>query len=224
MISITQKSFLTLSFASFLVIIITCYGIFYYKDYEFSFLILNIFLAWIPFFLSFLITSVYISGLKRSLKIYLLIPVFILWIIFYPNIPYIMTDVIHIRSLDYLKMENNIFVYSQKMIRWYELIEITLSVFLSIVMGFFSLFNIQRLIERHKVLSWAFVIIVSFFSGVGIYFGRFLRLNSWQILSIFSTENFSFVFKRLNFFIEFTIFFTLFWLFIYTVIYLLEKR
>ncbi len=223
MIPIAQKSFLTLSFASFLAIVIVFYGVFCYKDYEFLFLIVNILLAWIPFFLSFLIAYIHASG--KRLLFYLLIPLIILWFIFYPNIPYILTDTIHIRSLDYIKMDKNIFVYDQNIIRWYELIEILFATFLSIVMGFISLFNIQKTIkERHKILSWAFVVIISFLSGAGIYFGRFLRLNSWQILSLFNFENFAFILKHLHFFIEFITFFAILWLSIYTVIYLLIKR
>ncbi|HEU24427.1 MAG TPA: DUF1361 domain-containing protein [Mesoaciditoga lauensis] len=225
MIPITQKSFLTLSFASFLAIGVIYYGISCYKDYEFSFLILNIFIAWIPFSLSFLITRIYNSRLKKISKLYLLTPVLILWLIFYPNIPYILTDVIHIRSLDYIKMENSIFVYNQNIIRWYELIQITFAVFLSIAMGFISLFNIQKIIEeKDRALGWIFVITISFFSGIGIYFGRFLRLNSWQILNLFNAGNLSFIIKHLEFFTAFITFFALSWLFIYMVIYLLTKR
>ncbi|MCL5033315.1 MAG: DUF1361 domain-containing protein, partial [Thermotogae bacterium] len=139
---------------------------------------------------------------------------------FYPNAPYLMTDIIHIRTNDYTVLKDHVFVYSFKFLPWFELAQFILITFIGIVIGFFSLFIIHRIFDdRNKIVSWIFVIFVSMMSGFGIYVGRFLRLNSWEILNIFSTV------KGFEFFkiIEFSSFFGIIWFLIYLSLYMLDQ-
>lgn len=220
-----KRAFLISLIASCFLILTLIYDIYFRNEWQFSFLILNICLAWIPFFLSFFIPNIRKLKLGAPLKLCLLITISFLWFIFYPNIPYILTDIIHIQSRAYLKLENDIFVYNENIILWYELVQVVFTIFLSIIIGFISLFNIQKMIEqKSKILSWISVLITSLFAGVGTYFGRFLRLNSWQIFELSDQKNLSFLFAHLSNFIEFTLLFGILWFSIYIVMYLSMKR
>jgi uncharacterized membrane protein len=53
------------------------------------------------------------------------------------------------------------------------------------LLGVVSLYLMQRLVERAlgTGLGWWFVLGVTALASVGIYVGRFLRWNSWQVFS-----------------------------------------
>ena len=192
----------------------------FYKNWQTAFLLLNLFLAWIPLLLSFLIFFIYKSGIRPVLKSTFMMLFGVVWLFFYPNAPYLMTDIIHIRTNDYTVLKDHVFVYSFKFLSWFELAQFILITFIGIVIGFFSLFIIHRIFDdRNKIVSWIFVIFVSMMSGFGIYVGRFLRLNSWEILNIFSTV------KGFEFFkiIEFSSFFGIIWFLIYLSLYMLDQ-
>lgn len=192
----------------------------FYKNWQTAFLLLNLFLAWIPLLLSFLIFFIYKSGIRPVLKSTFMMLFGVVWLFFYPNAPYLMTDIIHIRTNDYTVLKDHVFVYSFKFLPWFELAQFILITFIGIVIGFFSLFIIHRIFDdRNKIVSWIFVIFVSMMSGFGIYVGRFLRLNSWEILNIFSTV------KGFEFFkiIEFSSFFGIIWFLIYLSLYMLDQ-
>src|ERR1035437_3182424 len=56
---------------------------------NFLYLIWNLFLAWIPYI---------ISGffIKKEMTVGGFIPIFIVWLLFFPNAPYVLTDVWHL--------------------------------------------------------------------------------------------------------------------------------
>jgi uncharacterized membrane protein len=56
--------------------------------------------------------------------------------------------------------------------------------FTGFLLGFVSLYLMQSLVaeQRGKAASWAFVLGVAGLSGFGVYLGRFLRWNSWDVL------------------------------------------
>ena len=51
-------------------------------------------------------------------------------------------------------------------------------------MGYLSLIDVQRIVERNfsSLIGWLFAVVSLLLSGVGIYLGRFLRWNSWDVL------------------------------------------
>lgn len=133
-------------------------------------LIWNLFLAWIPFILAYM---AFILSWRRLL-VYLVIPVFaFLWLIFFPNAPYILTDLQHLSQLPALAPI------------WYDVIMLVWFSWTGMLLGIVSLNMMQEIVRREfsRLLGWLFFLIVSGLSGVGVYFGRFIRLNSWDIFS-----------------------------------------
>src|SRR6185503_5652035 len=67
---------------------------------------------------------------------------------------------------------------------WGDLVLILLFALIGLVLGFLSLFLMQRLVARRYgwPAGWLFVGVVAGLSGFGIYAGRFLRWNSWDVV------------------------------------------
>ncbi len=61
-------------------------------DFYFLFLPWNLFLAWVPFFLS---SRSYQNCLEEKSKLKSVL-LWVLWFLFYPNAPYIITDLVHL--------------------------------------------------------------------------------------------------------------------------------
>ncbi len=132
-------------------------------------LVWNLFLAWIPFVLAYL---AYIFSWRRSLM-YIVIPTFaFLWLIFFPNAPYILTDLQHLSQ------------GSNSVPLWYDVILLIWFSWTGMLLGIVSLNLMQAIIKRqiNRPAGWVFVILVAGLSSVGLYVGRFIRLNSWDVL------------------------------------------
>lgn len=132
-------------------------------------LIWNLFLAWIPFMLAYFAHAV--SWRKASL--YLIIPLIaFLWLIFFPNAPYMLTDL------------QDLTRRAAGAPLWYDVIMIVWTSWTGTLLGVISLYLMQDIIIRRfgRTTGWVFVFVISILSSFGIYIGRFVRLNSWDIL------------------------------------------
>jgi len=132
----------------------------------FFFLNWNLFLAWIPLALSsFLVAFTIRSKVSLSLII-------VVWILFFPNSPYILTDLFH------LKVRSAIPI-------WYDLIVILSYAWTGLVCGFISLNDIEKRLSEYCQGTVINGIVISFLfmSSFGVYLGRFLRWNSWDVLN-----------------------------------------
>jgi uncharacterized membrane protein len=137
---------------------------------RYAFLIWNLFLAWIPFIIAYF---TYTITLKRKL-IYVVIPMAaFLWLIFFPNAPYILTDFQHLANR------------SHELPIWYDVMMLIWFAFTGLLLGIVSLFLMQEIMRREfgRWAGWGFVAVVTLLSSAGIYVGRFLRWNSWDIFS-----------------------------------------
>ena len=131
---------------------------------DYLFLIWNLFLAGIPFLLSSFI-------LKRQIKEkWKLIPLVILIVLFLPNSPYIITDFSHL-----LNTETHVF--------WFDIILIMLSAMNGLLFFLFTLHNLNKIFRLHlskeKTAKVLFILLP--LSAYGVFIGRFLRWNSWDI-------------------------------------------
>lgn len=134
----------------------------------FVFLIWNLILAAIPFLIS---SSIKFSNRYRNTK-WLLLPALSLWLLFFPNAPYIITDLFHLKFRAPIPM-------------WYDTILLFSAAWNGILLAFVSLYDIENLISRvyKKSYSHLFVIAALALSSLGIYIGRYLRWNSWDIIT-----------------------------------------
>jgi len=136
------------------------------KSFFFLFLIWNIFLAIIPYTITiYLNTKPNLSKLKLGFW-------FLVWLAFLPNAPYIVTDLIHIRS------GNNALL-------WLDVLVVLSFALSGLFLFYLSILDMQRLIfKKFKRLPIkAATTLVLFLCGFGVYLGRFLRYNSWEIIS-----------------------------------------
>lgn len=131
------------------------------------FLIWNLFLAYTPLaVVSYLQND--IKLMERKLWFYLL---FFSWLVLLPNAPYLITDFIH------LKKESTVPVWFDVLL----LISFSVSGLLFGLTSMKKMFTIL-MVKFNPLLSWFIMALVCVLSGFGIYMGRFLRFNSWDIL------------------------------------------
>lgn len=138
----------------------------YTGKYAFIFLVWNLFLAWIPFMISELFKRL-VNAVKWKQVI-----VFISWILFFPNALYIVTDLIH------LDQETSV-------PKWYDAVLLFSSSAIGVIMAFVSLLRIEKFLafKFNRRLVEFIVFAILFLGSFGVYLGRFLRWNSWDIVS-----------------------------------------
>lgn len=128
----------------------------------------NLFLAWIPWFMALLAERAYRKAGRMTLLVVLCAAV---WLLFFPNAPYIVTDFLHLQPRPPVPM-------------WFDLFLLFTFAWAGLFLGFCSLYTMQRLVAARagRFLGWAFTAVVLALSSFGIYLGRFLGWNSWDIL------------------------------------------
>jgi uncharacterized membrane protein len=127
----------------------------------------NLFLAWIPFGLALVIYSRARAG--ASLR--LLLPLGALWLVFFPNAPYLVTDLKHLAPGGSVPL-------------LYDVLLLSTTAWAGLLLGLTSLFLIHAVARRltGAVNAWALVVGVLALSSFGIYLGRVQRWNSWDVL------------------------------------------
>jgi uncharacterized membrane protein len=103
---------------------------------------------------------------------------FLVFIAFLPNAPYVLTDVIHL--IEDIRTNNSVWLITLVLIPQYLLF--TLVGFEAYVL---SLINLGEYLKRQgwgKFVLWV-ELTLHFLSAIGIYLGRFLRFNSWDIIT-----------------------------------------
>lgn len=146
--------------------------IFHYRVYKP--MLLNLALAWIPIIcvgcalLIFLLQTG--SG---GISIWGTLILLVVWFVFFPNSTYLVTEFHH------LKEDVNTVPF------WFDTIVILSLALCGVILGSFSLLLVQRLLLFYmpEIYTWLILIVYLFVSNIGIYIGRFLRFNSWDILA-----------------------------------------
>ncbi len=133
------------------------------------FMVWNLMLAWIPMLFAFATYRVHRSGTKRRL---LFAFCALTWFFFFPNAPYIITDFVH---LD--------FNYNPVLL-WIDLFNIASFAWTGLCLGYVSLCLMQEIVTARygRTLGWFFVLGMLALGSLGIYMGRVLRWNSWDVL------------------------------------------
>ncbi len=175
------------------------------------FLVWNLFLACLPYAIALIL-----SLRKTNHLVFWL--AFIVWLVFLPNSPYILTDLQHIRLSTLQSV-------------WFDVLLILSFAINGLIIGFASLWIMQKLLRDRfsKGITNFFINIILLLCGFGIYLGRVLRWNSWDILQN-PMGILSDIFKRVLFPIEhintwsFTIGFGGFLIITYRLIQQYQKR
>ena len=137
----------------------------------FLFLIWNIFLACIPYFIT--------SGLVRrpewvkQKKIF--VPIFLVWLLFVPNSFYIITDLYHLGDH-----------YNDRQVpQWFDLAMILSYVWNGLLLGVLSVRQMEKMVLPHMSFreELFFLYPVMWLNALGVYTGRYLRYNSWDVLT-----------------------------------------
>lgn len=163
----TTASFQKILFAFFAFIgALLVVRILYTGSLLYLFLVWNIFLAWIPFSVSSLFRKIIDkSRWKQAL-------LFCCWLAFFPNALYIVTDLVH------LQMESTV-------PKWFDAVLLFSSSVVGLMMAFISLYRVEKYLQGivHKKMLSPLIILILFLGSFGVYLGRFLRWNSWDIIS-----------------------------------------
>lgn len=162
--------FFLLAGASILSVALYRFRGFWYDEDGFRFLEWNLFLAWIPLGAAYF---AWVLSLGRK-WLYIVIPfIAIVWIIFLPNAPYIITDFKHLTDP---RADVPIW-FDVMMLMWFS--------WTGMLLGVVSLYLMQDIVHKEfgRWVSWIMVLIVSALSGLGVYIGRFIRWNSWDIFT-----------------------------------------
>jgi len=140
---------------------------FFSESLFFIFLNWNLFLAFIPWAVSSLII---LNKNFRSNKIALLLLLGI-WLLFFPNAPYILTDLFHLRLRESAPI-------------WFDLGIVLAFAWTGLTFGFISLMDIESIVSEYTNTKIARVIsfVLLFVGSFGVYIGRYLRWNSWDII------------------------------------------
>ncbi len=135
-------------------------------DSFYIFLVWNLFLAGIPF----AITQLF--QVNKKLRSHRFTPAiaFCIWLLFLPNSPYIITDLVHLQN----ELSSMV---------WLDLFLVFVFAFNGLLLGLLSMLDMFALIREQygKRIATYTLFCVCLLCGYGIYLGRFLRFNSWDI-------------------------------------------
>ncbi|MEO8711828.1 MAG: DUF1361 domain-containing protein, partial [Parafilimonas sp.] len=125
----------------------------------------NLFLALIP---------VYFSGLllKQKTLNYKSILLLGLWLLFLPNAPYLVTDIFHFEARPPVPL-------------WFDLMLVVSGAWNGILLCMISLFRVEKFLNTRCKTKYteAIIFLLLIFCGYGIYIGRYLRYNSWDVVT-----------------------------------------
>jgi uncharacterized membrane protein len=131
-------------------------------------LVWNLFLAWIPFVVAIHVYDSYGRGAGRVQ----LWTAGALWLVFFPNAPYIVTDYKYLRDWTGAPI-------------WFDVVLVSAAAWCGLLLGFISLYLMQAVVRKAigTVNAWLFALAVLALSSFGIYLGRFQRWNSWDVFT-----------------------------------------
>jgi len=127
----------------------------------------NLLLAAIP-----LVCSTLLAVAARKRRGIVAVALFGLWLLFLPNAPYIITDLIHLTRPSPLPL-------------WFNVALLASCAATGVVLGYLSLLDVHGVVDRRfgPRAGWTVAGGSLLLSGFGIYLGRFLRWNSWNLFT-----------------------------------------
>ena len=135
---------------------------------NYEFLVWNLFLAWLPYLFALWIVA--IRRRQPAARWKVVLPG-VVWMLFLPNAPYIVTDFNHL-------------LFRRAFPLMYDIVLIFAFAWTGLLLGVASLHLLEGSVRRAwgNVAAAGFVVLSALLAGAGIYLGRFLRWNSWDVL------------------------------------------
>ena len=153
-------------------------SVFVIHKYIYTFILKNLFLAMIPLGIAFLLQCS--LKYKPDLTFCHLILGF-LWLIFFPNAPYLITDLVHMNAMPFYEVG----ITSVGIEYWVSLLHIGGGIIFGLFAGMYSLMMIHRIIAARWGTGLGYLILIGIclLTGYAVYVGRFIRLNSWDVIN-----------------------------------------
>lgn len=155
-----SSSALSLAFC----LLLLSFRVVYTGSITFLFLGWNLILAIIPY--------IFVKFLPEAKKLKTQLALLMLGILFLPNAPYIITDLFHLR------------LHTGPSI-WFDTLLIVSFAWCGLLFFFKSMSGIEHWLSARMKRSNALVslLVITLLCGFGIYIGRYLRFNSWDVIS-----------------------------------------
>lgn len=140
----------------------------YTGELTFIFLVWNLFLAYVPYFITGWL-QYHPNWIEVRWKF---AAAFLCWLLFVPNSFYILTDLFHLRSYFSMPM-------------WFDLALILSFAWNGLLVGILSVRDMERMTRLHLgyCSELYFICPIMFLNAFGVYIGRYLRFNSWNVLT-----------------------------------------
>ena len=153
---------------STLVVGLVAFRVAYTHTVENTNLVWNLFLAWIPLVVALVL---YDRHARRS-GVPILVSLGLVWLLFFPNAPYIVTDLRYLAGTTGRAF-------------WFDGVLIGAAATTGLLLGFVSLYLLHDVVRRRLGArrAWVFALGVLGLSSLGVYLGRVLRWNSWDVVT-----------------------------------------
>ncbi len=140
----------------------------YIHGLELKFYVWNLILAWLP--LVFALRVYQLVG-QRPARWWPLAICAVLWFLFFPNAPYLVTDFLHLHGRPPVPT-------------WFDIVMMMSFAWTGLLLGYLSLMLMQETVREHRGAGWSWVFALTMLAlgTFGIYLGRFARWNSWDVL------------------------------------------
>lgn len=134
----------------------------------FSFLWWNLFLAWVPYMVSLVMVALHAARAPGWL---LAVPG-VVWLLFLPNAPYLITDFIHLGAIPGVPL-------------WFDAALLGAFAGAGLALGLASLMLVHHIVATRlgPVAGWVLAVGSLALSSFGVYLGRFPRFNSWDVVT-----------------------------------------
>ena len=135
--------------------------------HHYQFLIWNLLLAWVPFIVAIGLYDAHRRGLSR----WFLGALAVAWLLFLPNAPYIVTDLLHVGVIAGAPI-------------WFDAAMVSAFAGTGLLLGFGSLLLVQSVVTKSlgAACGWLMLVPALGLCAVGIVLGRVYRFNSWDAL------------------------------------------
>lgn len=171
----------------------------------------DLFLAWLPMLAALAAYNLHRRKLsRRGWAVVIALAAF--WLLFMPNAPYLVTEFINLRrgfpgggqfgggqfnatpqpgagprfagGGDFGPGGDFLAFASNGLPQWYDILLFVAFAWTGVFLGIASLFLMQEVVReiRGRMAGWLFALIALALTSFGIYLGRFIRLNSWDVI------------------------------------------